>query len=71
MENKNEKFTFKIPDMSCQHCKMRIIETLKQIPQITDITVDLNLKEVTVVTSGDLSRQTIIDTLDEIGYTPE
>lgn len=68
MENKN-LHTIKVPDMTCQHCKMRITKSLEQMPEIQSFSIDLNSKEVTVETT--ISRDVIVSRIQEEGYHPE
>jgi copper chaperone len=68
MDNKN-RHTIKVPDMSCQHCKMRITKSLEQMPDIQSISIDLNTKEVIVETTT--AREVIVNRIREEGYNPE
>jgi len=67
-ENKN-LHKIKVPDMTCQHCMMRITDALRQVPEIHSVSVDLNKKEVAV--DSTLERQVIVDNIKQIGYQPQ
>ncbi len=60
--------TIHVPDMTCQHCKMRITKALEQMPEIQSVSIDLNNKDVTVET--DASREIIVNRIKEEGYSP-
>lgn len=61
-------YTIKVPDMTCQHCKMRISKSLEQKPDIQFFALDLSTHEVTVETSAD--REVILEYIRQQGYTP-
>lgn len=57
-----------VPDMTCQHCKMKITEALNSLPDIQSVSIDLNAHRVDVETDGD--KQVILDRLISEGYHP-
>lgn len=60
--------TFKVSDMTCGHCEKAIkLELSKNNP---DAKVDVDLKEKTVKVEN-ISDDTVVSLLNEIGYTPE
>lgn len=60
--------TFKVSDMTCGHCEKAIkLELTKGHP---DAKVDVDLKEKTVKVEN-ISDDTVVSLLNEIGYTPE
>ncbi len=61
--------TIKVPDMSCQHCKNKITDALRQMPGIQSVSIDLNTREVTV--ESVLDRQLILDRIKQAGYQPQ
>ncbi|MCI0471225.1 MAG: SO_0444 family Cu/Zn efflux transporter [Candidatus Aminicenantes bacterium] len=67
--SKQNLYKIKIPDMTCQHCKMRISEALQSIPGVKSVFIDLNNKEVTV--EGAVDKNLILERIREEGYTPE
>ncbi len=62
-------YTIKVPDMTCQHCKMKITEALKALPEIDSVSVDLGARSVAVETGAD--KQFILDKITSEGYHPE
>ncbi len=62
-------YKFNVPDMSCNHCKMRIESVLKGNEQVEFVEVDLEGKEVGVESS--LEVKELIDLFDEAGYDAE
>ncbi|HPC36345.1 MAG TPA: heavy metal-associated domain-containing protein [Candidatus Marinimicrobia bacterium] len=63
------KYTFKIPTMSCQHCKMRIEKALSQYVNPANITFDLTSKKVIVET--DIPSAILIQAIESVGYHVE
>jgi uncharacterized membrane protein YraQ (UPF0718 family)/copper chaperone CopZ len=59
----------KVPDMTCQHCMMRITAALRQVPKIQSVSIDLKKKEVAV--DSTLDRQVIVDSIKQVGYQPQ
>lgn len=67
-EEKEAKYKFKVPDMSCVHCKTKIEEALEKIPGIS-FSVDLDSKLVLV--DGELNKSTLNtlkETIESLGY---
>jgi len=64
-------FVINVPDMSCQHCKMRITEALQQVPGIRSIEVDLESKKVSVEAGPGVARETLIACIEEEGFQPQ
>lgn len=62
-------FVFHVPDMSCDHCRMRIEKTLGGSDQVKTVRVDLDSKKVEVDSSLDTAK--LIDLFDEAGYDAE
>ncbi len=61
-------FKIKVPDMTCRHCKMKIDNALRSVPEIQSVFIDLNTKEVEV--ESVLDRQLVIKRIKEEGYNP-
>lgn len=60
--------TFKVPDVSCEHCVKAIRDELGQITGVENVDVDIASKLVTVHHNGEVSEQQMIAGLDEAGY---
>lgn len=56
-----------VPDMTCNHCKMRIEKSLSGLENIESVTIDLDEKIVHV--SGDIDKDKVIDAIKDTGYT--
>jgi uncharacterized membrane protein YraQ (UPF0718 family)/copper chaperone CopZ len=69
MEEDKNLHTIKVPDMTCQHCMMKITDALRQVPEIQSVSIDLNKKEVAV--DSTLERQIIVDSIKQVGYQPQ
>jgi len=60
------EYTFNVPDMSCNHCKMRIEKAMSESGKIKELQVDLNKKRVTL--ESDLSEPDLVKLFDAAGY---
>lgn len=58
--------TLSIPDMTCGHCKASVETALKALPDAGTIIVDLAAK--TATTTGPAAPETLLKTLDEVGF---
>jgi copper chaperone len=63
------KYVFKVPAMSCQHCKMRIEKALSPYSEMGQIEVDLNSKQVSVTSA--IQPVILIKAIEAIGYHVE
>ncbi|HQK10909.1 MAG TPA: heavy-metal-associated domain-containing protein [Candidatus Marinimicrobia bacterium] len=63
------KYTFKIPTMSCQHCKMRIAKALSPYASPANVAFDLSSKKVVVETDTPLT--ILIEAIESVGYPVE
>ena len=64
--------TFTVPNISCDHCKMRIEKTLNALDGITSAKVEVPTKAVTVEwDNSTLGWEAIKSALDKIDYPPE
>lgn len=63
------KYTFKVPDMSCNHCKMRIEKIMADSGKVKNLEIDLESKKVSL--ESDLSQEDLIELFDEAGYDAE
>jgi uncharacterized membrane protein YraQ (UPF0718 family)/copper chaperone CopZ len=61
-------YKIKVPDMNCQHCKMKITGALENLPEIQSVSIDLAAREVEV--ESNLDRGQVIDYIKEEGYHP-
>jgi copper chaperone len=59
---------FKLPDMSCGHCRAAVTEAVKEVDAQAEVTVDLAQKTATV--HSGLSREQLASALSEAGYPP-
>ncbi len=57
--------TYKVPDISCEHCVNAITAQVKPLAGVERIEIDLESKTVTVVGGDDAS---IVAAIDEAGY---
>lgn len=61
-------YNFLIPDMTCEHCKKRIISVIEESGGTVDA-LDLETKLVAV--TSDLQPEKLVALIDEAGYTAE
>lgn len=59
----------KVNDISCNHCRMTLMKSLKEIPGIG--TLDVRVDEKSVVYDGDAAPELIREEIRKAGYTPE
>jgi len=62
------KYIFTVPDMSCDHCRMRIDKAVAASGKASAWTVDLKAKTVGVESAAD--RGTLAKILTDAGYPP-
>ena len=58
--------TYSVPQISCGHCVNAITGEVSKVTGVTDVTVDIATKTVTV--SGDAPDADIVSAIDEAGY---
>ena len=63
------KYTFSVPDMTCNHCRMRIEKTMNESGKINSLNIDLAAKKV--ILESDLPESDLIKLFDEAGYDAE
>lgn len=63
------KYTFNVPDMSCNHCKMRIEKVMNESGKVSGLSIDLQTKKVTL--ESDLSESDLVKLFDDAGYDAE
>lgn len=62
------KKTVYINGMSCNHCKMRVENTLKEMDGITNAVVNLESKLAEVEFSAEVPNDAITEAIDDIGF---
>lgn len=60
--------TFKVPDVSCDHCVAAIKGELEKIDGVKTVDVDIASKFVTVHHDGSVADDQLVAGLDEAGY---
>lgn len=63
------KYTFNVPDMSCNHCKMRIEKVMNESGKVSELSIDLQTKKVTL--ESDLAESDLVKLFDDAGYDAE
>ena len=62
--------TFKVPNISCEHCIRTIKREVGALPGVSVVEGEVESQEVTVVYDGERTLEKAIETLKEIGYPP-
>ena len=62
-------FKFNVPEISCDHCKSTIINTLSSVDNIELVEVNIETKDVTLNSSEEIDLDLVKSLLDEQGYT--
>ncbi len=62
-----ETVTYRVPGMTCDHCKHAVGTGVKDVAGVADVTVDLATKLVTVTGDG-LDDQALRAAIEEAGY---
>ena len=60
---------FTVPEITCDHCKSTIIDTLSTVDDIELIEVNIETKDVTLKSSEEIDLDLVKSLLDEQGYT--
>jgi copper chaperone len=60
---------FTVPEISCDHCKSTIIDTLSTVDVIVLVEVSIETKDVTLKSSEEIDLDLVKSLLDEQGYT--
>jgi len=66
-----EEKTVRIPAISCGHCIMTIERELGELEGVSYVKGNAGTREVTVKWNAPMNWDTILETLDEIGYSPD
>ncbi len=60
--------TYRVPDVSCEHCVRAITDELTKLPGVRQVGVDLTTKLVTVEHDGTVSEDQLRRGIEEAGY---
>ena len=60
--------TYRVPDVSCEHCVRAITEELTKLPGVEHVGVDLKTKLVTMRHDGSVSDAQLREGIEEAGY---
>ena len=60
---------FTVPEISCDHCKSTIIDTLSTVEVIELVEVSVETKDVTLKSSEEIDLDLVKSLLDKQGYT--
>lgn len=65
------KVKFRVPDMSCEHCKMAISREISRVAGVRSFEVDLKAKTVSVELDESAgSADEVKKAIERAGYTP-
>ena len=63
-----EEILFNIPNISCQHCVMRIKQRLNEVEGVDNVEASAETREVTVWFEEPASEKELLEALEEINY---
>ncbi len=63
----SQELTFRVPAMSCGHCKASVTEEVSAVDGVEDVDVDLDTKLVVVRGRG-LDEAKVREAIEEAGY---
>jgi copper chaperone len=66
----SETVTYRVPGMTCEHCKTAVTHELSAVPGVESVAVDLEAKLVAVDGRG-LEDAVLRAAIDEAGYEAE
>lgn len=66
----SDSVTYRVPGMSCEHCRAAVSEELGAVAGVDSVGVDLETKLVTV-SGGSLDDVALRAAIDEAGYETE
>lgn len=61
------QYEYHVPDMTCNHCKMRIEKAISSLKDIDSVNINLDKKLVTV--EGDAPEKDILQAIQDSGYS--
>jgi copper chaperone CopZ len=70
VRNVSETVVYRVPGMTCEHCKSAVVEELSALPGVECVAVDLDAKLVEV-TGRSLEDAALRAAIDEAGYEAE
>lgn len=68
------KTTVNVTGMTCEHCVASVTEELEELPEVTEVSVDLKedaASPVTITHTGELSPEQIEQAISAAGYATE
>ena len=68
MFSKNLKMKLKVDGMSCSHCASKVALALKNIDGVKKVSVDLNKKQVTIISNKEIEENIIKETIEDLDY---
>ncbi len=65
-----EQRTFTVPNIGCDNCVSTIVNELSQKPGVLRVAGDVDTKRVSVEWEAPMTWDAIVETLEEIDYSP-
>ena len=60
--------TYTVVGMTCGHCVKAVTDEITHVEGVDGVEVDLETGLVTITSTGSLSREDVVDAVDEAGY---
>jgi copper chaperone len=57
-----------LADIHCQHCKIVLEKTIKEIPEVSQVVVDVDSKKIFI--TGTVDKNRVCRIIKQAGYTP-
>jgi copper ion binding protein len=58
-----------VNDMTCGHCVQSVTQAVSSVPGVQNVQIDLATKRVNVEASEQVSTATLVQAINEAGYT--
>lgn len=69
MFSKKEEIKVRVEGMSCGHCAAKVTNALEKIDGVKKVKVDLEKKQVTILSNKELEENIIKETIENLDYT--
>lgn len=69
MFNKSRKINIRVEGMMCKHCASKVEEELVKIDGIDKVKVDLDKKQVTIFSKGEVDLEKVKKAIEGLEYT--
>ncbi len=68
MFTKKLKTIIKVEGMHCEHCAKKVCDSLEKLENVSKVTVDLEQKQVTVLSKKSIEEKKIKEAIENLDY---